>query len=154
MRAFLLALAVVAVAACGTVEAEPTAKDGAGGNGAASVGGSAGGAGGAGGEIGGAGEAGHAGASGAAGTTGSAGAGGATASGAGGGPGASSSPVCTMNYDEAGACAALVNGAPCYSRCREVGGEHLYATSPCVSFVSGSTTLVHHYCVASCSQCY
>ncbi len=89
MKALLLLL-TVAVAACGTVEAEPTAKDGAGGNGAASVGGSAGGAGGAGGEIGGAGEAGHAGASGAAGTTAPSSGGATGSAGAGGGGGGAS----------------------------------------------------------------
>ncbi len=158
MKALLLLL-TVAVAACGTVEAEPTAKDGAGGNGAASVGGSAGGAGGAGGEIGGAGEAGHAGASGAAGatapssggTTGSAGAGGggggaSAGGGAGGGPGASSSPVCPKTYGELGICPNLVNGKRCL-RCRDQETE-LVITSPCGVM---SVSDVYQYCVPSCS---
>jgi hypothetical protein len=156
---WLLAAALVAVAACGTVDAAPSAENDAGGNGAASVGGAPGGAGGAGGS-GGAGEAGHAGAPGISGTTGGAGEGGhggapssggmagAPSSGGTGGARLGVSDVaCPYDWAVQRGCPGQnVNGSPC-DVCHDAGGAPLRcSTNPAAG--------ARAYCVPDCSQCY
>jgi hypothetical protein len=166
--AWMLAGALVALGACGTVDVAPSAKDGAGGNGVAGAGapdGAAGGggsfsaAGGAGGATvaaaGSSGEASSGGAAGSggsggatsAGTTGNAGKGGSSeGTGVGGSPGVSD-VQCPYDVTVQRGCAGqIINGSPC-DVCHDGTGALLHcSTDPRAG--------ARMYCVPDCSYCH